>query len=235
MGTGIPSVRGAVQPANGSDGETLPPPLILPVAQNPLPLLLIYRATSRDSAGVDGTLTEPLPPSPWTKGVTFAKMGGSPFVRGGGQRQGTGRDSRILSASRGGSGETGWPFRRNGIGVPAQRHHRSGATASRFRRNGATPPRDGAGLSGSGICATRSETLGVPAERFPEFVLCTFRRSSMFSSRLFICFHNKTAIFTSKTPLLLSRNGPFSALGWSTRPGTRPIAGLFTDGTSSPV
>jgi len=100
------------------------PPLILPVAQNPLPLLLIYRATSRDSAGVDGTLTEPLPPSPWTKGVTFAKMGGSPFVRGGGQRQGTGRDSRILSASRGRFSRTGWPFRRNGIGVPAQRHHR---------------------------------------------------------------------------------------------------------------
>ena len=212
------------------------PSLILSAAQNPLPLLLICFPYSlyieqlpKALRGPSTSLAEPLPPSPWTKG-------GRPSRRwGGGQRQGTGRDSRILSASRGGSGETGWPFRRNGIGVPAQRHHRSGATASRFRRNGATPPRDGAGLSGSGICATRSETLGVPAERFPEFVLCTFRRSSMFSSRLFICFHNKTAIFTSKTPLLLSRNGPFSALGWSTRPGTRPIAGLFTDGTSSPV
>ena len=210
------------------------PSLILSAAQNPLPLLLIYRATSRGSAGGDGTPRGAPPAFSVDEGGVVRGDGGSTFARGG-QRQGTGRDSRILSASRGGSGETGWPFRRNGIGVPAQRHHRSGATASRFRRNGATPPRDGAGLSGSGICATRSETLGVPAERFPEFVLCTFRRSSMFSSRLFICFHNKTAIFTSKTPLLLSRNGPFSALGWSTRPGTRPIAGLFTDGTSSPV
>ena len=39
---------------------------------------------------------------------------------GGGQRQGTGRDRRILSASRGRSSRTGWPFRRNGIAVPAR-------------------------------------------------------------------------------------------------------------------
>ena len=31
-------------------------------------------------------------------------------------------------------------FRRDGVAVPAQRHHRSGATASRFRRNGITVP-----------------------------------------------------------------------------------------------
>ena len=42
--------------------------------------------------------------------------------------------------TRGGSGATGWPFRRNGITVPAQRHHRSGATASPFRRNGVAVP-----------------------------------------------------------------------------------------------
>ena len=38
--------------------------------------------------------------------------------------------------TRGGSGATASPFRRNGIAVPAQRHHRSGATASPFRRSG---------------------------------------------------------------------------------------------------
>ena len=48
-------------------------------------------------------------------------------------KQGTGRGSRILSASRARSSRTGWPFRRNGVGVPAQRHHRSGATASPFQ------------------------------------------------------------------------------------------------------
>ena len=42
--------------------------------------------------------------------------------------------------TRGGSGATVSPFRRNGITVPAQRHHRSGATASPFRRNGVTVP-----------------------------------------------------------------------------------------------
>jgi len=31
-------------------------------------------------------------------------------------------------------------FRRDGVAVPAQRHHRSGATASPFRRNGITVP-----------------------------------------------------------------------------------------------
>ena len=41
---------------------------------------------------------------------------------------------------RGGSSRTGWPFRRNGIAVPAQRHHRSGATVSPFRRNRVAVP-----------------------------------------------------------------------------------------------
>ena len=53
--------------------------------------------------------------------------------------------SRLASASQL-SGEERRPrliahaFRRNGVGVPAQRHHRSGATASPFRRNGITVP-----------------------------------------------------------------------------------------------
>ena len=42
--------------------------------------------------------------------------------------------------TRGGSGATVSPFRRNGITVPAQRHHRSGATVSPFRRNGIAVP-----------------------------------------------------------------------------------------------
>jgi len=50
------------------------------------------------------------------------------------------RDSRLLPAARGRSSRTGWAFRRNGITVPAQRHHRSGATGSPFRRNGITVP-----------------------------------------------------------------------------------------------
>jgi len=37
-------------------------------------------------------------------------------------------------------GETVTPFRRNGITVPAQRHHRSGETATPFRRNGIAVP-----------------------------------------------------------------------------------------------
>ena len=130
------------------------PSLILSAAQNPLPLLLIYRATSRGSAG--GRRHPSRSPSRLLRGrrgSTFAKMGGRPSRRwgvvirgrvgspfadeggGGAQGQGTGRDSRILSAPaavparRGGrSGATASPFRRNGIAVPAQRHHRSGAT-----------------------------------------------------------------------------------------------------------
>ena len=45
------------------------------------------------------------------------------------------RPFRAVFAPAGGPGETGWPFRRNGITVPAQRHRRSGATGWPFRRN----------------------------------------------------------------------------------------------------
>ena len=40
----------------------------------------------------------------------------------------------------GSSSKTGWPFRRNGHPVPAQRHRGSGATPSPFRRNGIAVP-----------------------------------------------------------------------------------------------
>ena len=115
------------------------PSLILSAAQNPLPLLLIYRATSRGSAGGDGTPRGAPPAFSVDEGGRPSRRWGRPS-RGGGQRQGTGRDSRILSAPaavparRGGrSGATASPFRRNGITVPARRHHRSGATRKASR------------------------------------------------------------------------------------------------------
>ena len=104
------------------------PSLILSAAQNPLSLLLIYRATSRGSAGVDGTPRGAPPAFSVDEGGRPSRRWGVDLREDGGQRQGTGRDSRILSASRGRSSKTGWPFRRDGITVPAQRHHRSGAT-----------------------------------------------------------------------------------------------------------
>ena len=64
MGMRIPSVRDATGSSDGSGRGTSSAPapcIILPIAQNPLPLLLIYRATSRDSAGVDGAPAKRLP------------------------------------------------------------------------------------------------------------------------------------------------------------------------------
>ena len=51
--------------------------------------------------------------------------------------------------TRGGSGATVSPFRRNAITVPAQRYHRSGATAPPFRRNGTPVPAQRGGRSRS--------------------------------------------------------------------------------------
>ena len=48
--------------------------------------------------------------------------------------------SKFKSGSGSPSFCTARPFRRNGITVPAQRHHRSGATGWPFRRNGITVP-----------------------------------------------------------------------------------------------
>ena len=96
------------------------PSLILSAAQTPLSLLLIYRATSKGSAGAVDTPRGAPPAFSVDEGGVVRGDGGSTFARGG-QRQGTGRDSRILSASRGRSSRTGWPFRRDGITVPAQR------------------------------------------------------------------------------------------------------------------
>ena len=132
MGTGIPSVRDAAQPSNGSDGEMLPPlPYPFgcsePASPTPymLPLLLIYRATSKGSAGVDGT-PRGAPPAfsvdeggrpsrRW--GVDLREDGGSTFVRGA-----KGRERGETAAS--------FPHR---APVPAQRHRRSGATRTASR------------------------------------------------------------------------------------------------------
>ena len=179
MGMRIPSVRGAVQPSNGSDGETLPPPppLSFRLLRTHFPYSLYIEQLPKALRGPSAPLAEPLPPSPWTKGVdlregggsTFAKMGGRhPWTSGvalrgrrGGRspRAGNGARQPHSFRTRGGSGETGWPFRRNGITVPAQRHRGSGATASPFRRNGATPPRGVTGLPGKAFALTAWETV----------------------------------------------------------------------------
>ena len=101
------------------------PSLILSAAQNPLSLLLIYRATSKGSAGaVDTPRGAPpafsvdeggRPSRRW--GVDLREDGGSTFVRGA-----KGRERGETAAS--------FPHR---APVPAQRHRRSGATRTASR------------------------------------------------------------------------------------------------------
>jgi len=76
------------------------------------------------------------------------------------------RDSRLLPAARGRSSRTGRAFRRNGITVPAQRHHRSGATGSPFRRNGITVP------------AQRGRRSGATASTIPHAAAKRRRKTS---------------------------------------------------------
>ena len=68
------------------------PSLILSAAQNPLPLLLICFPYSlyieqlpKAPRGSTAPLAEPLPPSPWTKGVDLREDGGSTFAKMGGR------------------------------------------------------------------------------------------------------------------------------------------------------
>ena len=65
------------------------------------------------------------------------------------------------------SGATASPFRRNGIAVPARRHHRSGATASPFRRDGITVPAQRGGRPGATASPFRRNGATVPARRHP--------------------------------------------------------------------
>ena len=156
MSMRIPSVRDAVQPSNGSDGEMLPPPpLSFRLLRTHFPYSLYIEQLPKALRGPSAPLAEPLPPSPWTRGGRRPWRWGVD-LRTGGQRQGTGRDSRILSASRARSGRTGWPFRRDGITVPAQRHRGSGATASPFRRNGIVRKESTSGRQGRQSSAVRT-------------------------------------------------------------------------------
>ena len=72
---------------------------------------------------------------------------------------------RLLSAPHGRSGATGWPFRRNGIAVPAQRYHRSGATGWLFRRNGVAVPAQRSGRSGATVIPFRRNGIPAPARQ----------------------------------------------------------------------
>ena len=82
--------------------------------------------------------------------------------------------------TRGGSGATGWRFRRNGIAVPAQRHHRSGATGRRFRRNGVAVPaqrghRSGATAGARPLDGPRCALiLPVHVRNRPSTLVCIF-------------------------------------------------------------
>ena len=128
MGTRIPSVRGAEQPSDGSgrerDAGRPDPPLHRPSGfpWSPFPSPYIIEQ-------IPGASREP----PMPRGVqpVFSRRVGQPG------RGGRPVVSRCVARR---SGATASPFRRNGIGVPAQRHHRSGATASPFRRNDITVP-----------------------------------------------------------------------------------------------
>ena len=62
---------------------------------------------------------------------------------------------------------TARPFRRNGVAVPAQRHHRSGATPSPFRRNGIAVPAQRHRRSGATASPFRRNGITVPARRRP--------------------------------------------------------------------
>ena len=59
-------------------------------------------------------------------------------------------------------------FRRNGVAVPAQRYHRSGATVSPFRRNGVAVPAQRGGRSGATGWPFRRNGDTVPAQRHPR-------------------------------------------------------------------
>ena len=131
MGTRIPSVRGAEQPSDGSgrerDAGRPDPPLHRPSGfpWSPFPSPYIIEQIS-------GASLEP----PMPRGVqpVFSRRVGQPG------RGGRPVVSRCVARR---SGATASPFRRNGIAVPAQRHHRSGATTSPFRRNGRPKQADG--------------------------------------------------------------------------------------------
>ena len=121
MGTRIPSVRGAEQPSDGSgrerDAGRPDPPLHRPSGfpWSPFPSPYIIEQ-------IPGASREP--PTPRGVQPVFSRRVGQPG------RGGRPVVSRCVARR----------FRRNGIAVPAQRHHRSGATASRFRRNGIAVP-----------------------------------------------------------------------------------------------
>ena len=76
MGMRIPSVRDAVQPSDGSDGETLPPPLSFRLLRTHFPYSLYIEQLPKALRGPSTPLAEPLPPYPWTKGVDLREGGG---------------------------------------------------------------------------------------------------------------------------------------------------------------
>ena len=105
------------------------PSLILSAAQNPLPLLFIYRATSRGSAGGDGTPRGAPPAFSVDERGRPSRTGGGAKGRERGETAAFFPHRAAVPVERGGrSGATASPFRRNGIAVPARRHRGSGAT-----------------------------------------------------------------------------------------------------------
>ena len=140
MGTGITSVRDAVQPSDGSDGETLPPPLSFRLLRTHFPYSLYIEQLPKALRGPSAPLAEPLPPSPWTKGVDLREDGGSTFVRGA-----KGRERGETAAS--------FPHR---AAAPVERGGRSGATASPFRRNGIVRKESMSGRQGRQSSAVRT-------------------------------------------------------------------------------
>ena len=73
--------------------------------------------------------------------------------------------SKFKSGSGSPSFCTARPFRRNGVAVPAQRYHRSGATGWPFRRNGITVPAQRGGRSGATASPFRRDRMPVPARQ----------------------------------------------------------------------
>ena len=70
--------------------------------------------------------------------------------------------------TRGRSSRTGWPFRRDGIGVPARRHHRSGATrkASRTESKLQRATKDYANASSDGFARSARHPAGEQTSSF---------------------------------------------------------------------